>query len=1020
MFAQYSRSRDGTIHVSFICDDITSTYLQEVLNLSGEDAITESSSSVTYHSLPLEEVLESLEVNEKKGLSADEVKSRLQEYGPNSIPRYKGSFIQVYIAPILNWLITIYIISSFALIAIAYFFPSPDNTMGGASLWLAIVAVNAFVAMIQQYRAEKKLDALEKLSAGEARVIRDGKEASISPVDLVPGDIVKLEQGDKIPADGRIISSSNLMANEASLTGESVPVMKREDARVVEDVSLTDMLNTVFFGTYISTGMATVVTTATGGRTEIGKIQGTLEALNTGDIPLRKKVNLLAKYLGIAAIILMAVSVIWQVFIYPIVHGEVFNFSLQYLSEKIGEGIVSAMTIMPINIPLLTTIVLLTGVLAMARKGVIIRDLSAVESLGRVSVICSDKTGTMTKNEMTVKYCWDTKNLYSVRGDGYDPTGGIYLLKGATDSNVADFEEEFVDDIFSWKGLFRMVTCGGIANDAEIITEEIPDQGTVWTPLGDPTDAALLTMFRKSGIDEEAIRKRYSIVEEFPFESELKRISKICQDEDKFVAFVKGATEVLMPFCTYVNGKDTPTKITPGLLERVNALANDFASKGYRVISLAYKQMDSVPTGNKAREKTESKLTYLGFACIVDPPRLGVKEAVQDCHSAGINVIMITGDAAATAKTIATDLGVFSENSLVVEGSKVLDINDQDFARTNVFARVNPDHKQVIVERYQDQNKIVAMTGDGVNDALALAMSDAGIAMGITGTDVAKEAADIVITDDSFASIVSGVHQGRGLFSKIRMMIYFYVAINVFESIIFFGALFIFPDYINLFSHWQNLYLVVTTHSFPGLALVFDRTSTKVMEEKPRDSQEIITRNIGKVMVLNIILMALGASLVYFLTFTQFWGIVTVTPENMTGFWSTWVPEVPGQVFYYNEFTSAPIWVLLKSTTMLLSVILIVESTLVLLIRRINLPLHKSLREPGTWIFVIFLGLIYLAHYLLMYNPLVNEILSTFGLNFFIIPLTTLDWIICILISVPVIIGVELYKWKFRKSGIDL
>jgi len=337
----------------------------------------------------------------------------------------------------------------------------------------------------------------------------------------------------------------------------------------------------------------------------------------------------------------------------------------------------------------------------------------------------------------------------------------------------------------------------------------------------------------------------------------------------------------------------------------------------------------------------------------------------------------------------------------VVEGSKVLGINDEDFAKTNVFARVNPDHKQVIVERYQDQNKIVAMTGDGVNDALALAMSDAGIAMGITGTDVAKEAADIVITDDSFASIVSGVHQGRGLFSKIRMMIYFYVAINVFESIIFFGALFIFPDYINLFSHWQNLYLVVTTHSFPGLALVFDRTSTKVMEEKPRDSQAIITRDIGKVMILSILLMALGASLVYFLTFTQFWDIVTVTPENMTGFWNAWRP-VDAEIFYYNA--EGPIWVLLKSTTMLLSVILIVESTLVLLIRRINLPLHKSLREPGTWIFVIFLGLIYLAHYLLMYNTLVNYILSSFGLNFFIIPLTTFDWIICILISLPVII----------------
>jgi len=701
--------------------------------LSEEAAITETSPPVNYYSLPLEDVLNTLNVDSKKGLSADEVKERLHEYGANSIPRYKGAFWQVYIAPILNWLITIYIISSFALIAIAFLFPSDLNTMGGATVWLAVVAVNAFVAMIQQYRAEKKLEALEKLSAGEARVIRDGQEASILPMDIVPGDIVKLEQGDKIPADARIISSSNLMTNEASLTGESVPVMKREDARVAEEVPLTDMLNMVFFGTYVATGMATIAITATGSRTEIGKIQGTLEALNTGDIPLRRKVNLLAKYLGIAAIILMAVSVVWQVFAYPMIHGEVFNFSLQYLSERIGAGITRAMTIMPINIPLLTTIVLLTGVLAMARKGVIIRDLSAVESLGRVSVICSDKTGTLTKNEMTVKYCWDTKNLYSIRGDGYEPSGGIYLLKGATDSNVADIKEELVEDVFSWKGLFRMVTCGGIANDAEIIKEELPDQGTVWVPLGDPTDAALLTMFRKSGIDEEAVRKRYSIVHEFPFESELKRMSKICQDDKKFVAFL----------CDSVNGKDTPSKITPGLMERVNTLTNDFASKGYRVISLAYKQMDSVPTGKTARKQTESKLTYLGFACIVDPPRIGVKEAVQDCHSAGINVVMITGDAAATAKTIASDLGLYSENSLAFEGSRVTEINDEDFARTNVFARVNPDHKQVIVERYQDQDKIVAMTGDGVNDALALAMSDAGIAMGITGTDVAKEAADL-------------------------------------------------------------------------------------------------------------------------------------------------------------------------------------------------------------------------------------------------------------------------------------
>ncbi len=966
----------------------------------------ESSEIQTYHAMPLKDVFENFKVDPEKGLPDEEVRARIHQYGQNAIPKIRGPFWQVYIAPIMNWLITIYIISSLGLIVIAQLLPPGQNEMGQALVWLGIVAVNALVAIFQQYRAQKKLEALEKLSAGEARVIRGGTEDSIPPFEIVPGDIIKLDQGDRIPADARLISASNLTTNEASLTGESVPVAKDETAIVAPDVPLTDMRNMVFFGTYVSTGMATVVTTATGGRTEIGKIQGELEALNTGDIPLRRKVNLLAKYLGIAAIILMTVSVLWQVFIYDWINGLPFDLDFVNVLRQMQISITRAMTIMPINIPLLTTIVLLTGVLAMARKGVIIRDLSAVESLGRVSVICSDKTGTMTRNQMTVKYCWDTHNLYSIKGDGYDPIGGIYLLKGADDIVTLEMKEEAVNDVFKWKGLYRLVVCGGINNDSEIVKETLPDQGDIWKPLGDPTDAALLTLFRKSGIDEGAIIKKYEIVEEFPFESELKRMTKICKDGKKFVAFVKGATEVLLPKCSMVDGKDSPTKITPDFVDRVRTLTTDFASKGYRVISLAYRHLDKVPTGKDAREETESDLIYIGFASIVDPPRDGVKEAVAACHSAGINVIMITGDAAATAKTIAEDLGIFSANSLVVEGSMVNEVSDEDFARTNVFARVNPDHKQVIVERYQEQQRVVAMTGDGVNDALALAMSDAGIAMGITGTDVAKEAADLVITDDSFASIVSGVHQGRGLFNKIRMMIYFYVAINLFESMIFFGALFFLPASVSntMLTQWQSLYLVVTTHSFPGLALVFDRTSPYAMEDKPRDSQALITRNLGKFMALNVILMTIGAAAIYIMTLTN---IVGVVPENLTGYYST-----------IGEF-SVPINQA-KATTMLLSIILLVESTIVLSIRRINMPIMRSIREPGTWIFVFLLGLIYLAHYLLMYVPLTQVILAPYGLHFYLMPLTSFDWSVVLLGSLPSIVGVELYKWYFRKKDVDL
>ncbi|MHA1938916.1 MAG: HAD-IC family P-type ATPase, partial [Candidatus Thorarchaeota archaeon] len=539
-----------------------------------------------------------------------------------------------------------------------------------------------------------------------------------------------------------------------------------------------------------------------------------------------------------------------------------------------------------------------------------------------------------------------------------------------------------------------------------IALKEIPDQGTIWEPLGDPTDAALLTLFRKSGVDEQLIRERYKVIEEFPFESELKRMSRICQDGAKFISYVKGATEVLLPRCSSIgNGKKMST-FTPEAQKRVKQLVDGYATRGYRVISLAKKRMDALPPEKDAREAAESNLTYLGFACIVDPPREGVKHAVEECHSAGINVVMITGDSAATAKTIAEDLGIYSQDSLVVEGQNVYDVKDDDFPRVNVFARVNPEHKQVIVERYQDQQRVVAMTGDGVNDSLALAMSDAGIAMGITGTDVAKEAADLVITDDSFASIVTGVHEGRGLFQKIRMMIYFYIAINLFESVLFFGALFILPAAILMLTTWQSLYLVVTTHSFPGLALVFDKVSPRAMEEKPRDSEAIIPRPLAKFMAFNVAMMVFGAAMVYMLTLTGWWGIITVVPENLTGFYGSTGFTIPIEAA--------------KAAVMMLSVILLVESTIVLSIRRINMGIGKSLREPGTYRYAIFLGLIYLAHYLLMYVPLAQEILAPFGLNFFFMPLTSFDWLIVLLFSLPAIVGVELYKKRLRKKGVNL
>ncbi len=975
--------------------------------------IDETTKIAKYHAMTSEEVLQTLSVDPDKGLSHDQVRKLEAKYGPNQIPKIKGSIWKVYIAPILNWLITIYLLSSFALVFLALVFPTPNSQLGQAMFWLAIVTVNAVVAIFQQFRAQKKLEALEKLSAGDARVIRDGEETKIDPIEIVPGDVLKLEQGDRIPVDARIVSSSNLTSNEASLTGESVPVTKNAAIVVEEDSPLTDMRNMVFFGTYVATGTAKVVATTIGGGTEIGKIQGTLEELNTGDIPLRKKVNLLAKYLGFAAVVLMFVSIIWAVFLGPLSTGLPPVQEFNDIIDTITAGITKAMTIMPINIPLLTTIVLLTGVLAMAKRGVIIRDLSAVESLGRVSVICSDKTGTMTKNEMAVTYVWDTQNLYSITGNGYEPKGEILKLKAeAHHNNLSHDGATPLVGVESYDNLRLLLLCGGINNDSAVTVKEIPGQGIVFVPIGDPTDAALLTLFRKSGIDESQAKQDYPIEMEFPFDSQYKRMSKICKHDSKHIVFSKGATEVILPRCTHYNKSGTKAVLDDTISKKITELTEGFASHGYRVISLAYHQLQAMPKVPDVRDAIEKDLIYLGFACIVDPPRDGVKEAVNECHSAGINVIMITGDAAATAQTIATHLNIYKSDSLAVEGSNIGELSDEDFERVNVFARVNPEHKQVIVERYQDQRKVVAMTGDGVNDALALAMSDAGIAMGITGTDVAKEAADLVITDDSFSSIVTGVHEGRGLFNKIRMMVFFYIAINLFESIIFFGALFLLPAGFNMLTSWQSLLLVATTHSFPGLALVFDKTSPRAMEEKPRDSEDIITRKLATFMGLGVILMVIGAGMVYALTFiAQPGDLLYVVPENLTG--------------WYNETSVLPPdWTIqtAKATTMLLTIILIYESTLVLIIRRINLPFHKSVAEPGIIRFVVLLGLIVLAFLLLMYVPLAQEILvgAISGFEFYFLPLTALDWLVCIFATLPALIGLEVFKAYYRRRGETL
>ncbi len=937
------------------------------------------------HSRPLSDIISDLGTDSTSGISSQKAETRLESFGPNSLPRIRSSFWRVYLAPILNGLILIYIISTAALFLLGNF--------GQASIWFSIILFNALLAIIQQYRAEKKLEALQALSADTIIAVREGIKQEIDTTLVVPGDLLALTQGDLIPADGRIVKASNLTAGEASLTGESAPVEKdvTEEPLPVE-TPLHARSNMVYRGTFVATGSAMCLVTETGENTEIGKISQGLETLSTSDIPLRQKVNRLALVLGTAAVILLVVSLaVRLLFPHPL--------DTSTLPDLAAEAITNAMTVMPINIPLLTTITLITGVLAMARYGVVVRDLSAVESLGRVSVICTDKTGTLTRSEMVTDLVWDGEHLYKVTGKGYKPEGKIYAVE-SVDENVMHVSKTPVK-LKADSRLALLIRIGGLNNDAEIQTEKSDDGEIRWKAVGNPTEAALLALYRKSGISERSLLD-FQMVRNYPFDSRLKRMTRIfTYPEGGYIVFVKGATDILLSRCTRIGDEKNSQKMTPKRAKVISKYAGEFAAGGYRVLSLAFKRLPKLPKtgGENEREKVEENLTFVGFVCILDPPREGVREAVQECTSAGIKTVMVTGDSAATARTVGRQLEIVSDDDLVFEGKEATELSDDKFQRTSVFARVDPDDKQVIVQRYKDTDRAVAVTGDGVNDALALSISDVGIAMGVTGTDVAKEASDMIITDDSFTSIVEGIKQGRSLFNKIRMMIFFYVAINLAESVLFFGT-FLFR--ITFLTYWQHIFLTISSHTWPGLALVFDRPAKDAMQETPRNTESIINHQLAVYLVLNAVLISIGVAIAYFFT----WGAI-----------------LPGS----THLTPYAAEALQKAQMISITVLLFAESFMILSIRRINQPLTRSIRRESYWFIYAMIGFVFLMHWGLMYVPILYpDILaaSAGGLFGYIlglfeyIPLMAFDWLIAFSLALPAIVGMEIVKWGSRKRGI--
>ncbi|MHA2364357.1 MAG: cation-translocating P-type ATPase [Candidatus Hodarchaeales archaeon] len=978
------------------------------------------------HDKPLNEVIEKLDSDISTGLSSDTLPDKKAKYGLNWIPPVKGSFWQVYLAPLFDVLITVYLIMTAILLIITGYLIFAINdykNVTQAAQWLAIVLVNFGIAIVQQRRAQKKMDALQKLSVGRARIIRDGQVQESDVTELVPGDIIELEQGDAIPADGRLIHSSNFLVNEASLTGESVPASKTDDGTspIKEDTPLGEQENMIFYGTFVQTGNGKAVIVNTGLRTELGRISSDLAEMNTGEIPLKRKVNVLGFYLAIGVVLFFSIKTLYT--FWDLNREGKLDLSVKdnaaLLAQRFIDNIVTAMSLMPINIPLLTTIVLLTGVLSMATHRVIIRNLSAVESLGRISVLSSDKTGTITRSQMTVKRIWDGNQLYGVTGLGYGPSGVIFPIEKKITAELNEKEMLPLDDlqlVIPDSPLELMLISGMLNNNAEILVEEVLEASgqTTFAATGSATDAALQALFNKATYNRVEILEKYPKVREYPFDSAVKRMSMVFQDGgDDYIVFCKGAAEVLIDRCDRIGYPNHEKEFTDELRQESKEMVNDFAALGFRVLTLTYRRVDSLPKkGIEQRNEIEQNLVYLGFVCVLDPPREGVKEAVEEAISAGVTPVMITGDSPVTAGTIARDVGIINKDYHEVHEGKLCEtLPDESFFNTVVWARVSPKHKQIIIERYQNKAKVVAMTGDGVNDALALSMADAGICMGITGTDVAKQASDIVIADDSYVSIVTGIRQGRSLFQKIRIMIMFYIGVNAgAEALMYFLTSFSADFY--YVSLWQRIYIFGIVHFIPPMAIIFDKQSADIMERDPIDTAGIFNKQLLFGMLSFSLVLATMGLTVYFITYDQV--LLSVNSFNMDGF----VPALQSDVDWDPDaFLVAKDWSQAKARTMLLTVLYIAESLFVLSIRRIDKSLIEAIKEDSFWFTYLCVFSMPVLHFLLMYLPFLQDLIGYGGITIDLIFLDPLDWLICIIAGLLPIVSLELYKANIRKQG---
>jgi Ca2+-transporting ATPase len=766
----------------------------------------EDRSSTSWHTLTVEETFARLK-SSRNGLSSDDAAKRLEEFGPNEL-QAKGrvSPWTILLEQFKNVLIIILLLAT----ALSAF-------LGHGVEAIAITVIVLFAVIlgfIQEFRAERAIEALREMAAPGATVIRDGREERIAARDLVPGDLIVLATGDKVPADARLTNAINLQTVEAPLTGESAPIEKHSRPLPEAQLPAGDQRNMAFAGTAVTYGRGRALIVATGMATEFGKIARMLEEVDTAKTPLQKNLDRIGKSLARVAIAVVAVIVLLGLF-----RGQPFV-------EMLIFGVALAVAVVPEALPAVVTISLALGVKRMVRRNALIRRLPAVETLGSTSVICSDKTGTLTKDEMTVRRLYVDGRMIEVSGSGYEPTGAFAINGSGVAASVP---------------LSILLQAAALSSDARV--EQRNGAGT-WEVKGDPTEGALVVVAAKAGLSKPDLDAQFSRVDEIPFTAETKRMTTLHETPGGIVAYAKGAPEIIVQSCNLLLTDTGVEPLDEARRTEVLERAQQMAEEAMRVLAVAYKPSATV-------QDAEQDMTLLGLAGMIDPPRPEAKAAVRKCEEAGIKVIMITGDHPLTAKAVAQELGL-SKNGQVVNGAEIEAMDDSQLERQvdsmEVCARVSPAHKLRVVTALQNRNQVVAMTGDGVNDAPALKKADIGIAMGITGTDVSKEAAAMTLTDDNFASIVAAVEEGRGIFSNIKKYLMYLLSSNIGEIGLMAGATL--AGLPLPLTAVQILYVNLATDGLPALALAVDPPERGLMQRAPRDPRTgIFTRPVVLLML---------------------------------------------------------------------------------------------------------------------------------------------------------------------------